>query len=870
MGSAVEKSDITRHLEAYRDAGLGGVEISPIYGAKGWEDRYIEYLSPEWLAMLDHTVAEARRLGLGVDMIEGMGWPFGGPNVLPDDAAAKAVFAEFTVGPGQRLESPLVCPDEKIGRNAPLRVLMASSDRGETLDLTQRVSSSDRLDWQAPEGATWTLRAVFRGWTGQKVKRAGLGGEGWAADHFSRRALDRYLARFDEAFAQRTRALRCFFNDSYEVFGADWTDDLFDEFLARRGYDLRLYLAELMGMGAEDCIARVKCDYRETVADLLLERFIAPWTEWTHARGSRSRNQAHGSPGNLVDLYAAADIPETEVFGSRAEPLLFKFASSAAHVAGKPLASSESFTWLREHFQGALADAKAPLDTLLLAGINHVFFHGMTYSPASEDWPGWLFYASTDFGLNSALWRDLPEFNAYIARSQSILQSGRPDNDVLLYFPIHDIWHSPDGMLVPLTCHNMDDWLCRTPFGGAAQSLAKAGYGLDYVSDRVLRKAQASESGISTSGAEYRVLVVPHSGHIPVETVEKMKTLVSEGATVVFHRALPDDVPGLCRLEERRSQLREVFQGVEIPGPGAVAETRVGKGRWIVGDDLAAMLGSTAARREPMVEHGIGFIRRSCGGGFSYFVVNQDEKAFDGWTELGVRAEAIAILDPLSGQAGMASARKSADGRAEVYLQVQPGGSLVLRTYDSPQPGRSEWRYFADDGPPNRISGSWNVAFVEGGPTIPAGYSTTDLASWTARDDNECRRFCGTARYAVSFQLPRVGADDWELDLGRVCESARVSVNGRRVATLWCAPFRVRVGEYLHEGENRLEIEVTNLAANRIADMDRRGVIWKKFHDANIARLGQRGVLDASDWPLRDSGLLGPVRLSPKRMVDPE
>src|SRR6202012_1024326 len=119
----------------------------------------------------------------------------------------------------------------------------------------------------------------------------------------------------------------------------------------------------LFGEGDPETVARVLGDYRQTLADLH-EAYIARWTEWNHGHGSLAREQAHGAPNNLIDLYATADIPETEIFRAPGEnelPML-AFASSAAHVSGRNLASSETFTWLGEHFQVSLADLKQPLD----------------------------------------------------------------------------------------------------------------------------------------------------------------------------------------------------------------------------------------------------------------------------------------------------------------------------------------------------------------------------------------------------------------------------------------------------------------------------------------------------------------------------
>jgi hypothetical protein len=151
---------------------------------------------------------------------------------------------------------------------------------------------------------------------------------------------------------------------------------------------------------------------------------------------------------------------------------------------------------------------------------------------------------------------------------------------------------------------------------------------------------------------------------------------------------------------------------------------------------------------------------------------------------------------------------------------------------------------------------------------LPTNFESQELASWTKLGDVEAKRFAGTARYTIEFDRPTDGADDWLLDLGRVCESARVRLNGQDLAALWCEPFALPVGKWLRPGKNTLDLEVTNLAANRIADLDRRKVNWKYFYDANVVNRRYR-ALDASGWPLRDSGLLGPVVLNPVKELRP-
>jgi hypothetical protein len=110
--------------------------------------------------------------------------------------------------------------------------------------------------------------------------------------------------------------------------------------------------------------------------------------------------------------------------------------------------------------------------------------------------------------------------------------------------------------------------------------------------------------------------------------------------------------------------------------------------------------------------------------------------------------------------------------------------------------------------------------------------------------------------------LPVAAGSRWRLDLGDVRETARVFINGKPAGISWSPPHRMEVSELLKPGENLIEIEVTNLAANRIADLDRRGVSWKRFHEINFVGRSYK-PFDASAWPTIDSGLGGPVLLQP-------
>ncbi len=205
--------------------------------------------------------------------------------------------------------------------------------------------------------------------------------------------------------------------------------------------------------------------------------------------------------------------------------------------------------------------------------------------------------------------------------------------------------------------------------------------------------------------------------------------------------------------------------------------------------------------------------------------------------------------------------------RGAVYLQLEPGESVVVRTIARRPGGVAPHRYVAHAGDAQPIAGPWRIEFLAGGPELPAAAALDSAASWTKLADPRAQAFCGTARYRIVFDAPSAAADEWLLDLGDVRETARVRLNGKEIAVAWSLPFTVRLGKLAPQG-NVLEIDVTNLPANRVRDLDLRKVEWKIMRDINLASLRYR-ALDASTWNVEPSGLNGPVHLVPLKVITP-
>jgi hypothetical protein len=808
-GSAVEPEQLGAQLEAMATAGLGGVEITPIFGARGSESRDIPFLSPRWMEMLAHTSKEAARRDMGVDMATGTGWPFGGPGVSAEDGSS--VFASVD---GKLVGKPTV----------------------------------------------------------MKVKRAAPGGEGLVLDPFSTAAIGRYLAPFDAAFAKAPRGLvRAQFHDSFEYYNSSWSPGLEAEFRALNGYELGPFAAQLAGAAPldADTLGRVKGDYRRTLAKMHLD-YANAWAGWSRAHGFLARNQAHGAPANLLDLYAAADIPETESYGAtllpipgfRAEPdnvnpdpdpvqnLVGRMASSAAHVAGRSLVSSETLTWLRENFRETPWAAKPQIDRLFVAGINHLFWHGMVYSPADAEWPGWFFYASTQLNPENPLWADYAAMNAYVARVQAVLQAGRPDNDLLVYWPFADLTDDPRGLMRQLGVHE-NAWLIESSAGRLAHKLLDVGYSFDFVSDAQLAALTLHDGRLMAPGGTYAAIVVPYARRVSERTLAKLVELRKAGAKIVF-AARPQDVPGNGDLEARRASFQRSL--AEIPDAAVAA-------------DVVDALEKLAIPREPAARAGLSYVRRARDDGHDYFFTNLGARQFDGWLPLATPAKSAWVLDALTGRIGAAAVRTEGEA-ARVYLQLAPGESLLVRTADVPARERApSWSYARRASAGTPIAGEWRLKFLSGGPVLPKAAKMKELASWATLPDEETRRFSGTARYRIEFDAPSDAAD-WLLELGDVREAARVRLNGKHVANAWSLPFAVRLGALKARG-NVLEIDVTNLPANRIRDLDVRKVDWQKMKEINLVTLRYK-AFDASGWSVAPSGLLGPVTIVPLALFEPK
>jgi hypothetical protein len=171
---------------------------------------------------------------------------------------------------------------------------------------------------------------------------------------------------------------------------------------------------------------------------------------------------------------------------------------------------------------------KPIMDRFLVGGVNHIFYHGTPFNPPDEPWPGFMFYAGAEFTPNNSWWDDFAAFNMYIARCQSFLQGGKPDEGVLLFYSAHDQWGgigaaggrgggrgggraggrggaaapAAEGVGAPPGAAGSLP-LARSGEGQAgtvAASLHNAGHSYDYISDRHLANVTFANGALRSGG----------------------------------------------------------------------------------------------------------------------------------------------------------------------------------------------------------------------------------------------------------------------------------------------------------------------------------------------------------------------------------
>ena len=829
FGPAVTKPELEREMRVMKEGGIGGFEVQPVYPLTLDDPqrgiRNFPFLSDEYLDALRFASARARELGLRMDLTVGSGWPYGGPQVSIDEASAMLRSERVKIEANARS-----VPVPNISAGEKLLAVFLVRPRGQGIDPDSIREIADIKDGvlQLPANLDGAQEILFfiSSRTGMQVKRPSIGAEGFVLDHLSRTAIDSYLNKVGDRLMHAFSGSPPYaiFCDSLEVYNQDWTSDFLEEFKKRRGYDLKPYLPALIAdIGPKT--GAIRHDWGETITELLNERFLEPLRDWAQRNHTRLRMQNYGTPAAALSSNAYVDLPEGE--GSQWKIVrASRWASSASHLYGRPVTSSETWTWLHSPvFRATPLDIKAEADLHFLEGINQLIGHGWPYTPPGVEYPGWRFYAAGVFNEKNPWWIVMPDLAKYLQRVSYLLRQGQPVNDVALYLPNSDAWasFSPGHVHMIETLRDLVG-----PY--VIPEILESGYGFDFFDDDALAKiGRVEKDGLLLGANRYRVVVLPGVERIPLATLHKLEEFVRGGGVLIASRRLPTVAPGLVATESEQNQLREIVNRLfEGPAPSAhlVKEEKSELGRTF-GRLLQPDLQLSPAIPE------IGFIHREAGDAEIYFMANTSNMPRSVVATFRQQKMQPEWWDPMTGNVSSAEVLKQTEKSIAIRLDLEPYGSrvLVFSRRNLPQPKTAHPSSIISD---IDLSAGWQVSFDGTSQAIVMDR----LRSWT--DDEATRYFSGTATYEKKVEanpsMLREGLRV-QLDFGEgeplpeqplrsgmqtwfnppVREAAVVYLNDQRVGSVWCPPYKLDLTGYLKAGENRLRIVVGNLALNYMA-----------------------------------------------------
>jgi hypothetical protein len=865
FGPSVTKAEIERELRVMKAGGIGGVEIQPVYPLLPDDPvngiKNLPYLSDEFLDMLKFASQKAKELGMRFDLTLGSGWSFGGAKTPITEAAGQLRVERVRIDSNtNRVPVPSMIPAEKL---ISVWTSKLSAENKPVYSVATDIHD-DNVWFSQPLEAGSEVAFFIAGKSGMQVKRPAFGAEGYVLNHLDKPSVDNYLKNTGDRLFQafdRTTIPYSIFCDSLEVYNQDWTDDLLNEFQSRRGYDLKPYLPALVsdiGPKTPD----IRYDWGRTITELFNERFMIPMQTWSKKNGTRFRIQGYGLPPAAISSNQWADISDGEAAQWKVV-MAARWASSANHIYGRNITSSETWTWLHSPvFRATPLDMKAEADIHFLQGINQLIGHGWGYTPPQVEYPGWRFYAAGAYSEQNPWWIVMPDLARYLQRMSYLMRQGTPQNDVALYLPNADAYAGFTAGKV----HLID--VERELVGDKIMpAIIEAGYNLDFFDDKILNTAGTVGKGdISLGPSKHRIIMLPGIERMPIESLRKLDFFVKSGGILIATKRLPSRVPGIKATDADQAEFAAIVQ--------RLFDGRFANAKFVEKEDEVSLTLSNLLQPDVVIapsSKDFGSVHRKTEDSDIYFVANTSNQKKTVQVTFRVSGSPPQVWDAMNGNASGADVRSQTAETTSVVLNFEPYQSHVVVFAKGkaalPNPSKVIGGVTSID-----LSTDWNISLGTQ-PSVPM----KTLHSWT--DDEATRYFSGAATYEKTFDLPAnflTGSNSAILDFGEgkalqvlvsrngmqtwydppIREAAVIYVNGRRAGSLWCPPYKLEIMPLLIRGRNELKIIVGNTALNYMSG--RRLPDYKLLN----LRYGERFQPQDMDkiMPIT-SGIVGSVRL---------
>jgi hypothetical protein len=731
-------------------------------------------------------------------------------------------------------------------------------NRKEVIDLTSKMQPDGTINCTLPAG-NWVILRLGYSLIGAVNQPASPEATGLEVDKLSAAHVKAYFKNYLDQYKDATgglmgkKGLQYIITDSWEMGPQNWTDSMITEFKIRRGYDIHSYLPVLTGHVVESAEVsdRFLWDFRKTIGDLFVENHCDQLTTILHEKGMGRYTESHEGGRAFVadgmEPKRSADIPMSALWVGgfdgfvMREPGVRKSmdiveSASVSHIYGQNLVGAESLTasgnsenawiWSPETL-------KPHADLELASGVNRFVIHCSVHQPVDDKIPGLgLGWFGQWFTRHETWAEQAGPWTTYLSRSSFMLQQGQFAADVIYYY-------GEDNNIVALFHNKLPD--------------VPPGYNYDFTNADALVNVLSVKKGniVTPSGMNYRVLALdPNSKYMSLPVLHKISNMVKAGAIVIGDKPLSSP-----SLSDDQAEFQTIANQLWGAGTG---ENAFGKGKVYAGKTIAEVLASLKIGPDfeytkPQNTTNMMFVHRKSGDVEIYWVNSRSNNVEKTEASFRVEGKAPEIWHPETGLIEEVSYNIT-NGRTTVPLRMEPNDAVFVvfrKKAANPslsivQPVEAELA---------TVAGPWNVSFQ------PDHGATTqivldELTSWSVNADPGVQYFSGTASYIKTIQAPADWFKDeskiW-IDLGMVKNLAEVFVNGKSLGIVWKKPFRVNATEHFKQGDNTLEVKVTNAWVNRLIG-DQQPDITKKITYTTQAWYN-------ANSRLLPSGLLGPVKI---------
>lgn len=879
-GDRLQEKEILRELDVMKVAGIGGVEINPIKFPSFTDDLHIqslEWLSDEWITMLEVAVKGAKERDMYCDMIVGSGWPFGGEFLSREDQTQMAALGTMNLIGKKTLQIPRqqllddVNPKVHSGYGDGLKELMMVKlvpkelkDISESVDLTDQIKKNV-ITISVPDGE-YVLYYLVKLTGYMAVINGAPGAGGPVLNHYSKPAVENYLNRMSEKLTKRLGALgnhfRAFFTDSLELEGANWCVDMFEQFKERKGYDLAPYFPFIlfkvgeMGNAAEgydgskfgqelqQTINYVRYDFEDVRITLFKERFIDTFVSWCHKNGVKSRMQAYGRPCNPVEASMAIDIPECETWMrkstgyefsdkdyriGRAYTMSNKFVSSGAHLAGKKEISCEEITNTDMVFNASLESIKISGDQSIISGVTHSVLHGFNYSPQDAPFPGWVRYG-TFFNERNTWWPYFKKWADYKTRLYAILQQSEMQADIAILPPLADLSMRFGFQRDPFPVFAYPEYIYQI-----WEAIHQNGSGCDYVTENIIQQATIGDGKITYGLRSYKTLILIGVDSLLPSTAMNIKKFVNTGGKLICIEKVPSQSPTNQKAKkDDRLIIYDILKDTDPLKAGVVSAPKVDFVSW-----YKEIQNRFDIRPYVEIDNPDKFISqiyyRNGDKDIFFFSNYNSTKEHVLKTKFNLGKKNVWLWDPETGERFL---YHSQDNKLEIYLG--PGESRLL-IFDMKRGGRKLKEPDITKRTYTAIEGPWKMTLKD--INVKSTSETIDkLIDLSLRQD--LKTFAGTVIYENTFVIANTQKVNY-LQLGEIHGVAEITLNNQRVGIQWYGrPFH-NISRMIKKGNNTIRIKLITTLGNHM----------KSLTENKVAQIWTSGQ------PLFPSGLIGPVTI---------